>query len=96
MQKPISQWKSFAEPVLESKVEEFKLMGYSRANKEEIWTCLRKKVWKGEPEKRIYEVVQDIFHLSSQLYVSYLTVDAYQNEDLKASIQAISGQIGDK
>ncbi|UOQ46276.1 post-transcriptional regulator [Halobacillus salinarum] len=93
--RPISQWKTFVVPVLQSKVEEFKILGYSRATKEDVWSCLRKKVWKGEPSMRLYEVVQDIFHLSSQLYVSYLTVEAYKDEDLLASIKAVSGEMED-
>lgn len=50
MIKPVSQWKEELSPVLESKVEEFNLMGYGRVDSSEIWNCLVKKVWKGDPE----------------------------------------------
>ncbi|SDK51803.1 post-transcriptional regulator [Sediminibacillus albus] len=89
--KPVNEWKKEMGTVLDSKVEEFKLMGYSRATSRDIWNCLQKKVWKGNPEKKVHEVVGDIFHLSSNIYMSYLTVQAYQDSDLMASIAALSG-----
>ncbi|TGB04199.1 post-transcriptional regulator [Halobacillus salinus] len=88
--KTVHQWKGQIDPVLTSKLEELRLLGYDNATKEEVWKCLVKKVWKGEPEKRLYEIVQDVFHLSSHTYVSYLTADAYQDEDLLASIEAVT------
>ncbi len=79
-------------PALDSKTSEFKLMGYSQATGDDIWDCLVQKVWKGNPTKRLHEVTQDIFHLASNLYMSYLTVNAYQeNDDLMASIAALTG-----
>ncbi|MRH43010.1 hypothetical protein GH741_09960 [Aquibacillus halophilus] len=86
----VSQWKEMLKPVLETKVTDLKLMGYSRTTSEDVWNCLTKKVWKGDPEKRLYEVVEDIFHLSSNIYMSYLTVQSYQNNDLFASIAALT------
>ncbi|MCA0969966.1 post-transcriptional regulator [Halobacillus litoralis] len=88
--KSVHKWKKQIDPVLTSKVEELRMMGYERVTKEEVWHCLVKKVWKGEPEKRLYEMVQDVFHLSSHTYVSYLAAEAYQDEDLLASIEAVT------
>lgn len=90
--KKANEWKVMIEPVLDSKVYEFQLMGYSRATKDDVWKCLEKKVWKGDPHKHIYEVVQDILHLGSNIYLSYLTVEAYQNDDLMASIAAVTNE----
>ncbi|RLL47985.1 hypothetical protein D8M04_01520 [Oceanobacillus piezotolerans] len=88
----VNDWKPMVQSVLESKVDEFQAMGYSQATAEDIWVCLEEKVWKGNPEKRIHEVVQEIFRLSSNQYVSYLTVKAYQDDDdLMASIAALTG-----
>lgn len=86
----VSEWKAMVIPALESKAKEFHLMGYERASTEDVWTCLVQKVWKGDPEKRIYEVVQDIFHLTTATYISYLTISAYQSDDLMASIAAVT------
>ncbi|MDL4841431.1 post-transcriptional regulator [Aquibacillus rhizosphaerae] len=90
--KRVSQWKVEMASVLESKVDEFKLMGYSRATGVDVWNCLTEKVWKGDPEKRLHEVVEDIFHLSSNKYMSYLTVQTYKDDTgLLESIAAITG-----
>lgn len=88
----VNDWKSEMKVILESKTTEFHLIGYPRATPEEIWSCLVKKVWKGNPEKRLFEIVQDIFHLSTTTYMSYITVNAYQaDEDLASSIAALTG-----
>ncbi|GIO27654.1 post-transcriptional regulator [Ornithinibacillus bavariensis] len=92
--KTVNDWKKELGSALRSKADEFHMMGYKEATEENIWDCLVKKVWKGNPEKRLYEVIQDIFHLRSSIYMSYITVDAYQSfqdEDLMASIQALMG-----
>ncbi len=90
----VEDWKLKIEPALASKVSELQLMGYKEATNENVWDCLRQKVWKGNPEKRLYEAVQDVFHLSSNIYMSYLTVSAYQDEnDLFASIAALTGEV---
>lgn len=88
--KEVKEWKDQIGPALESKLYEFQQMGYTRATSEDIWKCLTKKVWKGSPKKQIHEVVQDIFHLGSNIYLSYLTVEAYQDDDLSASIAALT------
>lgn len=88
--KDVSEWKSMIEEVLDSKVREFHLLGYSRATSEDIWSCLEDRVWKGNSKKRLHEIVQDIFHLKSNTYMSYLTVNAYQDDDLMDSIAALT------
>lgn len=88
----VNEWKEIIKPVLDSKTNEFLMMGYSRATHDDIWCCLEQRVWKGNPSKRLHEVVQDVFHLSSNIYMSYLTVNAYQDDsDLMASIAALTG-----
>ncbi|WP_186576513.1 post-transcriptional regulator [Aquibacillus kalidii] len=89
--KPVSEWKAMLSIVIESKVEEFKLLGYSRTTPDDVWNCLNDKVWNNDdPEKRLHEVVQDIFHLSANKYMSYLTVQTYNDDNLLASIAALT------
>lgn len=85
----VDGWKKEVSPFLESKVEELQMMGYEQATKEDVWKCLQVKVWKGQPELRIYEAVADIMQLNSAIYLSYLTVKSYENDDLKSSIAAL-------
>ncbi|MFD1362948.1 post-transcriptional regulator [Lentibacillus salinarum] len=90
MIKTVHEWKPEIEPALKSKATELRLMGYDKTTSDDVWNCLIEKVWKGTPSKRVYEVVQDIFHLSSNIYMSYLTVTAYKDDDLAASIAALT------
>ncbi|WP_067727303.1 post-transcriptional regulator [Oceanobacillus damuensis] len=88
----VSEWKQMVIPALKSKAEELEMMGYSQATPEDVWSCLVQKVWKGAPEKRLYEIVQDILHLASNTYLSYLTRSSYQDDNLMASIAALTGE----
>jgi len=91
IEQPVKEWESMIRPALESKAYEFKLAGYSRVSVEDVWSCLERKVWKGNPTKRLYEVVQDILHLDGSVYMSYLTLDVYKEDhDLMASIAALT------
>ncbi len=85
----VNEWKTAVSPFLDSKVEELQLMGYSQATREDVWKCLVKKVWKGNPDKKLHQVVHEIMHLQSSTYLSYLTVQSYEDNDLMASIAAI-------
>ncbi|SRR5690625_1187459 len=86
----VNDWRSVIQHVLDSKVEELRLLGYEKANSEEVWQCLLQKVWRKNNEKRLHEVVQDILHLSGNQYMSFLTVEMHQqNEDLMAQIEAL-------
>src|SRR5690625_7571548 len=90
IEQPVKEWESMITPALESKAYEFMLAGYSGVSVQDIWTCLEEKVWKGSPRKRLYEVVQDILHLDGSVYMSYLTLDVYQeNDDFIDSIAAL-------
>jgi len=88
--KTVQEWKAYIHPVLESKVQEFKLLGYSKVTLEDVWNCLVERVWKGNPERRLHEIVQEVYHLSTTEYMNYMTIDAYQADDLMASIQALT------
>jgi hypothetical protein len=92
----VNEWKEQVKPILESKAYEFRAMGYSQVTTEDVWNCLVTKVWKGNPKKRIHELIQDIFHLGSNIYLSYLTVKSYENDDLMASIAALTGATKEK
>lgn len=90
----VDDWRAFLSVVLESKTEEFKLMGYKDTTDDIVWQCLKQKVWKGNPEKRLYQVVEDILHLNTNKYMSFLTVESYKQDDLMASIAALTENEG--
>lgn len=88
----IIEWKNKLTPALKSKQFEFKMMGYKDISTNDIWECLLEKVWKNQSFPPLYQVVQDILHLPIQVYMSYLTLNAYQvtDDDLMASIRAVT------
>lgn len=92
MQKHVQAWEQEIQPVLKSKLHEFKLLGYPNISQKDIWNCLVEKVWKGNPKKRLHEIVSDIFHLSLNTYMNYETINAYQTDDLMASIRALTNE----
>lgn len=91
-EKTIQEWRQIVDPALKSKQGEFKLIGYSEVSIEEIWRCLEEKVWKGNPKKKLHEVVEDIFHLPPATYMSFMTVNALKSDedDLMSNIQALT------
>lgn len=90
-EQPVNEWRPIIKPVITSKVSEFLEMGYSKATSDDLWNCLEQRVWKGNPPKMLHEVVQDVFHLSPDVYMSYLTLHAFQDDtDLMASIAALT------
>lgn len=65
--------------VLQSKVEEFQMLGYDRVTEQEIWTCLKSKKWKRLREDvKIHQLVNDVLKLSTSDYMTYLTMQAYK------------------
>lgn len=91
IKKTASNWKPAISEILDSKYNEFMILGYDKVTKDEIWNCLLTRVWKKDPELYLYEVVADIFQLAPNTYMNYLTHKTYKNDDLFASIQAVTG-----
>lgn len=93
IKKPVSKWKPEVTEIVESKVREFHLLEYTKATADDVWLCLVEKIWKGDPEKSLHEVVQDIFHLSPNVYMTYLTQQSLMDNDLKETLDAILGAV---
>lgn len=94
--KSTEEWKPYIQPALTSKKNELKLVGYQEVTEEEIWNCVTDQVWKGQQDKRLYQVIADIFHLPANTYMNYIRLGALQvkDEDLKLSIQALTENNG--
>ncbi|MEQ6375803.1 post-transcriptional regulator [Bacillaceae bacterium S4-13-58] len=92
-EKSVLQWKKTLLPFLESKAEELKVMGYDKTKPEDVWDCLMKKVWKKEKNLRLHQAVQDVMHLSTQIFMSYLTMKAYESNDLFAQIRELAENV---
>lgn len=91
--KPVDEWKEEMHVVLHSKQREFELLGYNEITAEDIWRCLKEFIWKGNPNKHLHEVVQDIFHLPIHVYMDYLSFNTLQKDDgLIDAIEAVMGR----
>ncbi|PHA00845.1 histidine kinase [Bacillus pseudomycoides] len=65
--------------VLESKVEEFQMLGYDRVTTEDVWKCLKTRKWKKvDSDVRLHELVNDVLTLTANEYMTFLTMKAYQ------------------
>ncbi len=68
------------EPALESKLEEFEMMGYGKATKESLWMFLTKKKWKKPKDTiRLHEIVNDILRVKPGDYMNFETVEAFRS-----------------
>ncbi|EGL81633.1 hypothetical protein CathTA2_2996 [Caldalkalibacillus thermarum TA2.A1] len=64
------------EEVLQSKVDEFHLLGYAGVTKDEIWDCVTSH-YKGEWPP-LYRLVNDIYTLKATDLMNWLTMGAYR------------------
>ncbi|WP_188206262.1 post-transcriptional regulator [Alkalibacillus aidingensis] len=91
VKKHVNEWKPYINEVIQSKVEELVMLGYDGASQAEVWECLNQKVWRKNKDKQLHEVVQDILHMSGSVYMSFLTVQAQQQDDqLLEQIEALT------
>ncbi|NHM30444.1 post-transcriptional regulator [Neobacillus terrae] len=69
-------------PALESKLEEFRLLGYETVTEDELWNFLIRKRWKKpEEDKKLYEIVQDILAVKVSDYMGFAAIEAYKNPE---------------
>ncbi|WP_018661045.1 post-transcriptional regulator [Heyndrickxia acidiproducens] len=75
-------------PVLESKAEEFKVVGYGAVGVRELWRYLEKKVWKKvqNGDARMYSLVSDILSIKAGDFMNFMTMEAYRSPNLFAEM----------
>ncbi|ADU29764.1 post-transcriptional regulator [Evansella cellulosilytica] len=73
-------WKKEVKPVLQSKAEEWQLLGHDRVSQEDVWACFMSMLPRLDvPETlRPHWVVQQLFHLNVNHYMNWLTLEAYR------------------
>ncbi len=87
-QHPYEKFRSEMLPALESKQEEFQLLGYPEVEGKDIWMYLINKKWKKPNfEIRAYEIFQDIMSVKVAHFMNYVTIEALkEGEAMKASM----------
>ena len=68
--------------VLQSKLEEFSLLGYEQVSENELWNFLLQKKWRkiNEP-KLIHEIVADIMSIKVGEFFNYATIEAFKDAE---------------
>jgi len=77
---PHSKYFEEMKPVLKSKAEEFKIIGYGAISIQDLWDFLINKKWKKvQEEMRMYELVSDILTIKIGDFMNYKTIEAYRS-----------------
>ncbi|MED4225756.1 post-transcriptional regulator [Neobacillus cucumis] len=70
------------QPVLKSKLEEFRLLGVDSVTEQGLWEYLIKKKWKKvKHEMRLYEMIQEILSVKVSDYLNYVTIESYKTTE---------------
>ncbi|ARK29217.1 post-transcriptional regulator [Halalkalibacter krulwichiae] len=72
-------WRIEVEPALESKVDEFHLLGYNRATPDDVWECVLYQLRKKKEFTHLHEFVNEILTLQSHSFMNWLTIRSYQD-----------------
>ncbi|EXX85256.1 hypothetical protein BG53_09025 [Paenibacillus darwinianus] len=65
------------ESLCESKMEEFRLLGYEHVSAKQIWECVSDKYHKnGTPA--LHQIVNDILSLKVTAFMNFMTLSAYR------------------
>lgn len=66
-------------PALESKLDEFRLLGYEKVTEQELWGYLTKKKWKKPSGNvRLFKIVEEIMAVKVSEYIHYATIEAFK------------------
>ncbi len=75
--------------VLQSKLEEFSLLGYEQVSENELWNFLLQKKWRKISEtKLIHEIVADIMSIKVGEFFNYATIEAFKEAEFSFDDEA--------
>ncbi|SFE27275.1 post-transcriptional regulator [Alteribacillus iranensis] len=89
-------WKEEADPALQSKLDEFELLGYTKADKEEIWKFTVEKIKKKETPVRLHELINEILKIRLNEYMNKITIASYKDSarlSEKSDLDDLIGEI---
>ncbi|WP_019242729.1 MULTISPECIES: post-transcriptional regulator [Bacillus] len=73
------KYRSKLQPALQSKREEFILLGYTEVTDDYIWDFMTKKKWKKANEDALlHQLVNDVLSVKIGEYMHYATVEAFK------------------
>jgi Post-transcriptional regulator len=76
----VSEYKPKLQVVIESKLDEFKMLGYDTVSEDELWQCLENTLWrKNEDEPKLFQLVEDILSLTVNDYMNYIRIESFKS-----------------
>jgi len=85
-------WKDDVFPALQSKLDEFNLLGYDKVKLEEVWQCVLYKLRKQKEFIHLHEFVRVIMTLKVTEYMTWLTIANYKEKE-SLSIEELARDI---
>ena len=86
-QHPYDRFYESLVPALVSKVEEFEVLGYGKADTDRLWAYLTKKKWKKpEVDVKFFQLVSDVLTVKPGEYMSFETIEAYRSPNWFAEV----------
>ncbi|PEJ51785.1 MULTISPECIES: post-transcriptional regulator [unclassified Bacillus (in: firmicutes)] len=75
-----AEFKPTLQVVIESKLDEFRMLGFDTVSEDELWECLEKTIWrKKEEEPKLFQLVEDILSLTVNDYMNYVRIEAFKS-----------------
>lgn len=76
--------RGLVKPAMDSKLEEFELIGYGHIQEKEVWDYLENKRWKKEEEEKpLHQVVNDILTLKPGDVINFMAMESYKKVSYK-------------
>lgn len=74
------EFKPKLQVVIESKLDEFRMLGFDTVGEDDLWECLEKTIWrKKEGEPKLFQLVEDILSLTVNDYMNYIRIEAFKS-----------------
>ncbi len=70
-------------PALQSKCEEFILLGFKEVSPSELWNYLLAKKWKKKENKMLHELVNDIMSVNISDYMHFERMETFKDSQKK-------------
>ncbi|MFD4703625.1 post-transcriptional regulator [Gottfriedia sp. NPDC058432] len=75
-----AEFKPKLQVVIESKLDEFRMLGFDTVSEDELWECLERTIWrKKEDEPKLFQLVEDILSLTVNDYMNYIRIEAFKS-----------------
>ncbi|MFF3025060.1 post-transcriptional regulator [Gottfriedia sp. NPDC057948] len=75
-----AEFKPQLQVVIESKLDEFRMLGFDTVSGDDLWVCLERTLWrKKEDEPKLFQMVEDILSLTVNDYMNYIRIEAFKS-----------------